>query len=195
MCCFVGHQVLPIYNERMHAASLTLTGLFFALTLGACEKKGPPESGEAPAPVVTDTAAEPGRPEAAPAAAARPERAAVSQGSAALKLTGAITKDLDGQIVTCGFTRLKGRDQGRTWGIRSEELDFQVIATTDEELASPAAILNVRQPARASYAFKRKAGTVSGAKDGTVTELDADLHNVVGKEVVHVKGTMTCPPR
>lgn len=184
----------PVYSLRMHAPSFAIASIF-ALTLGACEKGGgQPEPGEAPAEPVTGT---PAAPPAQTAAATEPprKRAAPSQGSAALKLTGAITKDLEGQIVTCGFTRLKGRDQGRTWAIRSEELDLQVMATTDEELASPAAILNVRKPSPANYVFKRKAGKVSGASDGTVTEVDADLHSIVGKEVVHVKGTMTCPPR
>jgi len=181
-----------MHNVRMHARSLVTTSLLFVLTLGACQKEAQPASGEAP---VTGVAAPPAPSSAETPAKARPAGAAASQGSAALKLTGAITKDLDGQIVTCGFTRLKGRDQGRTWAIRSEELDFQVFAMTDEELASPTVLLTVRKPARASYTFKGTAGTVKGATDGTVTELDADLDGIVGKEVVHVKGSMTCPPR
>lgn len=186
----MGCPDLAGYDARMRVPTLATVSIVFAVTLGACEKgEAKPGPGEAP---VASTSAPPA---AAPPAEPRPERAAASQGTAALKLTGALTKELEGQIVTCGFTRLKGRDQGRTWSIRSEELDLQVMATTDEELASPAAILNVRQPARANYVFKRKAGKVSGTEDGTVTELDADLHPLMGKDVVHVKGTMTCPPR
>lgn len=186
----------PIYAAGMHATSLVTVSFAVALTLAACEKdESPPAPAEAHAP----SASAPPAPTPAPAATApvaepRAGRG-VTQGSAALKLTGAVTKDLEGPIVTCGFTHLKGRDQGRTWGIRSQELDFQIIASTDEELLSPAAILNVRKPARAHYVFKRKAGKVTGTKDGTLTEIDADLHNLMGKETVHVKGTMTCPPR
>lgn len=155
-------------------------------TSGADKPAAPPVSPPAtPAPVPSTPA------RSAPAA----EPKTVAQGSAQLKLTGAITKDLRGQIVTCGFTRLDGRAQGGTWAIRSDELDFQIIALTDEELDAPAATLNARQPARISYVFKRKAGKVTAAKDRTVAEIDADLHNVVGPETVHVKGTMTCPPR
>lgn len=190
----MGCPDLAGYAARMRVPSLATVSIIFAATLGACEKgEAKPGSGEAPAASTPAPASAP--PVTAPPAEPRAERAAASQGTAALKLTGALTKDLEGQIVTCGFTRLKGRDQGRTWSIRSEELDLQVMATSDEELASPAAILNVRQPVRAHYVFKRKAGKVSGTEDGTVTELDADLHHLMGKEVVHVKGTMTCPPR
>ena len=186
----------PIYSVRMQAPSFAIASIIFALTLGACEKDGGErDSDEALAASVTAAPAAPARSQPASVAEPAPKRAAPSQGSASLKLTGAITKDLDGPIVTCGFTRVKGREQGRTWGIRSDELDFQVMATTDEELAAPAAILNVRKPTAAHYVFKRKAGEVSGSSDGTVTEIDADLHQIVGKEVVHVKGSMTCPPR
>jgi hypothetical protein len=59
----------------------------------------------------------------------------------------------------------------------------------------PTVLLNARRPARLSFARRPGGGTVTVARDRTVAEIDADLKNVVGAEVVHVKGTMTCPPR
>jgi len=166
------------------------------LSLSACKKED-----DAPSPPVSSTA--PKAPEAAPTPEGTPvapeankaEKAGPARGTAELVLTGAITQELKGPIVTCGYTRLEGRDQGGTWAIHTEDFDFQIMATSDEDFAQPAAILNARKPTRISYVFKRKAGKVSAKSDRTVAEIDADLQNVVGKETVHVKGTMTCPEK
>jgi hypothetical protein len=114
---------------------------------------------------------------------------------ASLVFSGDIAKELSGPVVTCGYTRLDGRSQGGTWAIQTEDFDFQIIALTDEELASPSVILNAKRPAAVSYVYKRRGGKVKAASDRTVAEIDVDLQNVVGRQTVHVKGTLTCPPR
>jgi hypothetical protein len=170
--------------------------VLFLLTLSACKKGGdapsPPQSSTAPEAL--EAAPNPERTPVAPEEK-KAAKAGPARGTADLVLTGAITQELKGPIVTCGYTRLEGRDQGGTWAIRTEDFDFQIMATSDKDFAEPAAVLNARKPTRISYVFKRKAGKVSAKSDRTVAEIDADLRNVVGKETVHVKGTMTCPEK
>jgi hypothetical protein len=170
------------------------------LLLSACgrdEQTPPPLPAEGALPA--EAPANPAVPEAARddiAPVAEKQTGPVpGEGTADLVLTGAIERELKGTIVTCGYTRLDGRDQGGTWAIRSDEFDFQIMATSDEDFAEPAALLNAKQPVRMSFVFKRKNGTVKAARDRTLAEIDADLHHVVGTEKVHVKGTMTCPPK
>lgn len=177
---------------------------FVVLSIGCKSGKddATPEPTGAGAPsevaAADEAAAEEGAGEAADSeAAAQPSKAApaAGQGEASLTLSGAIEKELTGTIVTCGHTFLDGRNQGGSWAIRTDELDLSVIAMADEDFDKPTVILNARAPQRMSLVHKPGRGTVTAARDRTVATLDTDLKNVVGAESVHVKGTMTCPPR
>jgi len=56
-------------------------------------------------------------------------------------------------------------------------------------------IVNVRQPKRQSFAMSPKAKNIVTLDKGVKATIDADLKAVVGKETIHVKGTVTCPPK
>jgi hypothetical protein len=174
----------------------------------ACDRAASDRSGEAPSPEAATGAVPPApetpaaAPERTPSAPAAPASPAAgpgsnrpSTGTAELTFSGGVTQKLDGPLVVCGHTFIDGRHQGGTWAVRTDAFDFQIMATTDEEFAEPSVVLNAKQPARKSYVWKRKAGTVSAASDRTVASIDADLHEVVGAGTVHVTGKMTCPAR
>lgn len=115
------------------------------------------------------------------------------EGSADLVFTGALEATATGQVVACGYTSTKGTKDGGTWRVETDAFTFQLMAVTNEELEHPAVILNQRTPTRTSYVWKRKAGTARGAANRTVATIDADLSAIGSTEMVHVKGTMTCP--
>lgn len=118
-----------------------------------------------------------------------------SKGEADLKLTGAVELALTGEIARCGATFIDGALRGGSWGITTDALTFQIIATSEEELDDPKVVLNLRKPERKSYVLA-KGGKVVTPRDRTVAELDTDLRNIVDKgDVIHVAGKITCPPK
>jgi hypothetical protein len=165
-----------------------------AWSMGACKRSEEPSKGTEP-PASASAATSLSEPALEAPRQPKAKGTGATMGTAELVLSGEINQELKGSIVTCGYTRLEGRDQGGTWALRTDDFDFQIMATGDVDFANPVAILNAKKPKRISYVFKRKAGKVTAASDRTVAEIDAELQNVVGKEKVHVKGRMTCPPK
>ncbi len=170
--------------------------LVAALLVAGCssENKQPAPVAEPPQNEAEKPREVPADPEPVKPKAEAPPPQPVGQGEAALVFTGAIEKELSGKIVTCGYTHLDGKDQGGTWQIPSDEFSFQISVHSDEDWDEPSVIMNVTKPERKSYVLKA-GGKVTAKPDRTVAEIDADLKKVVGSETVHVKGTMTCPPR
>ncbi len=172
---------------------MTARSVALALVLGACSSEDAEEPAVSPP---RPPSAQPREVPPDPETARRPPPGAApapAKGTADLTFTGAVEEKLEGPIVTCGFTRLDGKDQGGTWRVDAGDFTFQIMALTDEELDSPKVIMNVTKPERASYAA-RSSAKVKTARDRTVAEIDAELKNIVGAQTVHVKGTMTCPP-
>ncbi len=181
---------MPSSSWFKQAVSLPMVAL---LSLGACskeERSAEPAAPVAEAPALPVPTAEPSK-----ASATKPEPESVGRGMADLTLTGAITQQLKGQVVVCGSTFLEGRNQGGSWAIRGDDLDFTIMALGDVDFDAPTVILNVKQPNRVQYVLNRKAGNVSVARDRTLAKIDTDLREIVGTGKVHVKGTMTCPPK
>lgn len=117
------------------------------------------------------------------------------EGEADLTFTGAVTRELKGKVVRCGASSRKDGQEGGSWRVLEDGFEFQVVALNERELEKPSVILNLKGPPKVSYAWGKRKGTVAARKDRTVVELDTELRNVFGKEIVRVKGTMRCPPR
>lgn len=129
----------------------------------------------------------------APVAPKAPPKPSKFQADVDLTFTGAIEKKLTGPVGICGATFHDGRLQGGNYGVRTDELEFHVTAMTDEELAKPGAILNIKGSDRKSFVARPGAGktTIDVAKGATI---DVELKNIVGPERVKVTGTVTCGP-
>jgi hypothetical protein len=165
------------------------------VALAACsDKKQEPAPASAPSAAPQPPPAEPAPAPKKPATPP-PSDPATGHATAAITLTGVVDKKLEGQIATCGQTAIKGKPEGMSVHIDTPELELAILATTEKELADPKVIVNVRQPKRQSFAmYPGKKNTVTLDK-GVKATIDADLKAVVGKETIHVKGTVTCPPK
>lgn len=131
----------------------------------------------------------------APPAPKPPPKPPKSQAEVDLTFTGAFEKKLTGPIGVCGATFIEGRIQGGNYGIRTEDFEFQVLAVSDEELAKPGVVLNIKKPTRESFLLDRKDAAnkiaIDVAKGATV---DVRLASMTNKTTVRVTGTITCNP-
>lgn len=116
-----------------------------------------------------------------------------------LRITGAITATLRGAGGSC---RPFLNGQGAAYSASAGEvgarpaLTLTVLVTNEQEWSQPTVLLQ-RTDTGASYAWRRQpgSGTIRPARDLGRLELDATLHNVVGKETVRVQGYIQCPTR
>ncbi len=166
--------------------------LIAALAVAGCGKKESAPSAEEDQRKETEAAAiaaENAAPVPAKEAAGPPK----NQGTVDLTLSGAVERKLEGAIGTCGATRRDGKLQGGSYGVRSDDVELQVIALTDDELASPAVVLNLKGAERKSFGRRPGQGTVTVDVERGVT-LDVELKEIVGTGMVRVVGTVTCQP-
>lgn len=110
-----------------------------------------------------------------------------------LTLTGAIDKKFQGAVGICGATFIDGRLQGGNYGVRTDELEFQILAMTDKDLAKPTLILNLHGKDRKSFVGKSdgKNVQIDVSKGATI---DAVLKSMGGADTVKVTGSITCGP-
>jgi hypothetical protein len=128
----------------------------------------------------------------APVPPAPPAQPSKFQAEVDLTFTGAIENKLTGPVGICGATFIDGRLQGGNYGIRTDDLEFQVIAATDEELTSPKSVLNTKGANRRSFAARDTSKIIIDVAKGAT--IDVELKNIVGPETVKVTGTVTCGP-
>lgn len=172
-----------------------IVGLIVVLGGGCSSDKQATPGNAAPAQATPPREVPPDPEPPRPARTREPAVKGTGTGTAALTFTGAIQAEVTGDVVRCGFTHLKGKDQGGSWQVDAADFKFSIGVHEDTEWDRPLAILNATRPERMSYVYVRGSGPVKAATDRTVAEIDADLKNVVGTQRVHVKGTMTCPAR
>lgn len=174
--------------KRFHIVGV----LIAALVVGGCAKKeSGPSAGEDQRK--ESEAAAIAAENAAPVPPKEPAGPPKNQATVDLTLSGAVERKLEGAIGTCGATRKDGKLQGGSYGVRSDDIELQVIALTDDELASPAVVLNLKGAERKSFARRPGQGTVTIDVKRGVT-VDVELKEVVGASTVRVVGTVTCGP-
>jgi hypothetical protein len=110
-------------------------------------------------------------------------------------VTGDVTATLKGAAGTCG-----GVSGGASFTVRSEELgvtpsfELAVVILGEKDWATPPTVLNVKEPAKASYAWNKTTGTVVAQRDRSRVDIDAELKNVGGSGTVKVVGSIVCSP-
>jgi len=125
-------------------------------------------------------------------AASPPEPSEIYRGLADLEFSGAIERTFKSAGATCSRTRLDGRDGGWSWALADDDLTFQIIVLEDEDFDDPSAIVTLRRPTRVTLVSKRGGRAIAAARDRSRAEIDCDLEHAGGRELVHVKGSMTC---
>ncbi|MDQ3365143.1 MAG: hypothetical protein M3680_06925 [Myxococcota bacterium] len=122
-----------------------------------------------------------------------PAKPSKFQAEVDLTFTGALEKKFTGPVGICGATFIDGRLQGGNYGIKTDELEFQIMALTDDELSKPGAWLNIAGPDRKSFVLRREPSkiTIDVVKGAT---FDVELKSIAGAETVKVTGTVTCGP-
>lgn len=163
-----------------------LAVLPLVLALGACGgSDGSTTASPAPStPAPVSTAPLTTAPATTPAAAKGP-------GHAKLTFTGEFALTLDRDGAYCNYYYPSER-KGVAYSVNAtgSEPKFDFTASDDEGNGRAIAYLNTPQ---GSYAGDQRSGSITLSLDRTKATFDFDVRKVVGRQPVHVKGTITCP--
>jgi hypothetical protein len=130
---------------------------------------------------------------AAPPPPKKPATPSRFEATVDLTFSGALERKFTGPVGICGATFIDGKLQGGNYGVRNDDLEFQILAATNEELAAPTVLLNTKGEGRMSFVRRPGQGSVTIDIERGAT-IDAELKNIVGPQTVRVTGSVTCGP-